>query len=262
MSFAGAALMLAGAALGLLSGVGVARLPSSLARIHAAAKPASLGLVLVVLGASVVARSLELVAIAFLVGIFQFLTAPISGHLLGRSVASLGSLDSRRSEPPEPARSPRRRRWPLVVQIAVVWVALWRDPTVPNFVAGIAIGSVVAMLIGARPSPEHFDAFGALSTYTRYLYSLVQANLRMVTQVVRLRGDDVVEAVVYCDLETRSQSVAFFDANAISFSPGTLTLEITDSPPYRMVVHALGQDAIEVTAEVSELEESAERMYG
>ena len=85
MEIVGIAMMLAGAVLGLLSGVGVARLPSTLARIHAAAKPASLGLALVALGAGVTSRSLALLAVATLIVVFQFLTAPIAGHLLGRS---------------------------------------------------------------------------------------------------------------------------------------------------------------------------------
>jgi multicomponent Na+:H+ antiporter subunit G len=260
MAWLGAAMMIAGALLGLLSGVGVARLPSTLARIHAAAKPASLGLALVALGAGVAASSIELVAIAVLVVTFQFLTAPISGHLLGRSVARLsadvlGDTEVGRADPVH------ERRWPLVLQTTLVWVILWRDLTLANVAAGVLVGVAVVALTGPRASPKRFDVRSALITLVGYTVSLVKANLRMAQQVVALRVDDLVETVVVCDLETRSQSVAFFDANAITFSPGTLTLEISEHHPYRMVVHALSQDAVEVNAEVADLEESAERMY-
>lgn len=260
MAWLGAAMMIAGALLGLLSGVGVARLPSTLARIHAAAKPASLGLALVALGAGVAASSIELVAIAVLVVAFQFLTAPISGHLLGRSVAGLGEgvLGVAGERPSVPVHE---RRWPLVLQTMFIWVVLWRDLTLANVAAGVLVGLVVMAFTGPRVSPRGFDIRSALVTFVGYTISLVKANLRMAQQVVAMRVDDLVETVVVCDLETRSQSVAFFDANAITFSPGTLTLEISEHHPYRMVVHALGQDAVEVNAEVVELEESAERMY-
>lgn len=259
MTWLGGAMMVAGALLGLLSGIGVARLPSTLGRIHAAAKPASLGLALVALGAGFASSSIELVAVAMLVVGFQFLTAPIAGHLLGRSVARLGG-EVLGEGPVEPLPV-HERRWPLVLQTTLVWVVLWRDLTLSNLAAGALLGLVVTMLTGPRLSPRGFDLRSATVTALAYTVSLVKANLRMAQQVIALRVDDLVETVVVCDLETRSQSVAFFDANAITFSPGTLTLEISEHHPYRMVVHALGQDAVEVNAEVSGLEESAERMY-
>jgi multicomponent Na+:H+ antiporter subunit G len=46
-----AALTLAGAALALVAGVGMVRFPDVFARMHAATKPATLGLLLIVLGA-------------------------------------------------------------------------------------------------------------------------------------------------------------------------------------------------------------------
>ena len=259
MTWLGGAMMISGALLGLLSGVGVARLPSTLGRIHAAAKPASLGLALVALGAGLAASSLTLTALAVLVVAFQFMTAPISGHLLGRSVARLGQeqLGKRSGE----SLVFHERRWPLVVQTSLVWVVLWRDPTLANFVAGALVGLVVVSVTGPRISPKSFDLRNAVITGLEYAVSLVRANVRMAQQVIALRVDDLVETVVVCDLETRSQSVAFFDANAITFSPGTLTLEISEDHPYRMIVHALGQDAVEVNAEVAGLEESAEKMY-
>lgn len=52
-----------------------------------------------------------------------------------------------------------------------------------------------------------------------------------------------------------------FDANATSFSAGTLTLEMSSSAPYGMPVHAMGQTEDEVRAEVANLEASASKVY-
>ena len=78
----GGFVMAIGALLIAIGGIGVARLKTTLARTHAASKPASLGMVLVTLGAGMTARSWGLVGIALVMGAFQFATAPIAGHLV------------------------------------------------------------------------------------------------------------------------------------------------------------------------------------
>lgn len=258
MPILGSAMMVFGALLGLLSGLGLARLSSTLARIHAAAKPASLGLALVASGAGVASGSPALIGVALLVVVFQFLTAPVAGHLLGRSAAGRRFPE----EDADPAPPPRhRRRWPIVLQTTVVWIVLWRDPGLGSVLAGLSIGLFVSAVTRPRVSPGRVSLAGAVKAFASYAVSLVMANLRMARQVLAFWADDPVETVVVCDLETRRESVAFFGANATSFSPGTLTLELSDGPPYRMVVHALGRHAVEVKAEVAELEKSARGMY-
>lgn len=258
MEVAGISMMFAGAILGLLSGIGVARLPSTLARIHAAAKPASLGLALVAVGAGFAAESLALLAVAVLIVVFQFLTAPIAGHLLGRS-AIPALLEPEDAEVRETSHGRRLR---FVLLAVTVWVALWRDPSVPNLLGGLIVGLLVAGIAGNRGVGGRVDLLGATRTLAGYAVGLVVANLRVARQVLTPSVNDLVETIVYCDLHTREQAVAFFDANAISFSPGTLTLELTGRAPYRMVVHALGQDAGAVSSEVAQLEAAGERMFG
>jgi multicomponent Na+:H+ antiporter subunit G len=74
---------LVGAALTLLAGVGALRFPDALARMHAATKASTLGLLLIVIGAEfeVTGGSTKL---AMAVGLV-FLTGPVAAHLVGRS---------------------------------------------------------------------------------------------------------------------------------------------------------------------------------
>ena len=82
--------LLAGAALSFLAGVGVLRLPDVFARMHAATKPATLGLVFLAIGAAFAAGSLaEWLTMALIVAL-QFLTAPAGAHLVGRVAARAG----------------------------------------------------------------------------------------------------------------------------------------------------------------------------
>ena len=83
-------LIVAGCALGLLGGVGLARLPDVFGRMHAATKPPTLGLVLVALGAILRVDQLSDVTFLALVVGLQFLTAPVGAHLVGRSAYDSG----------------------------------------------------------------------------------------------------------------------------------------------------------------------------
>lgn len=83
-------LIVTGAALGLLGGIGVFRLPDVYARMHAATKPPTLGLVLVAAGAILQVEALADVSLLVLVVMLQFLTAPVGAHLVGRAAYSSG----------------------------------------------------------------------------------------------------------------------------------------------------------------------------
>jgi multicomponent Na+:H+ antiporter subunit G len=89
-----AVLLLLGAFLALAAGVGVARFPDLLARMHAATKPQVLGLILVLLGLSLRLRSWGAVATLALVVIFQLLTSPVAAHMVGRAGYRTGKADS------------------------------------------------------------------------------------------------------------------------------------------------------------------------
>lgn len=78
-------LMIAGALLALLAAIGLHRFDNVFARMHAATKPATLGLLLIVVGASLQLADTGDSVKLFLVVVFQFITAPIGAHLVGRA---------------------------------------------------------------------------------------------------------------------------------------------------------------------------------
>ena len=86
VEIAAAVLLLAGCSLALLGALGVLRFPGLLARMHAATKPPTLGLVFVAAGVGAVAADLADAAFVVLVVGLQFLTAPVGAHLLARAV--------------------------------------------------------------------------------------------------------------------------------------------------------------------------------
>jgi multicomponent Na+:H+ antiporter subunit G len=90
---AGAVLLLIGALICLLGVIGMVRLPDVLSRSHAATKPQTLGLLLVLAGVGLrLHTGMDLATLA-LIGFFQLLTNPVAAHLVARSAYRTGQID-------------------------------------------------------------------------------------------------------------------------------------------------------------------------
>jgi len=89
------ALLLGGVALAVVAGIGLLRFPDVFSRMHAATKPATLGLLMVCLGAVLVVEDGSHRSKLVLVAVFQFLTAPVAAHMIGRAAyrSGTGALD-------------------------------------------------------------------------------------------------------------------------------------------------------------------------
>lgn len=88
MSVLADVMVVLGAVLSLIAALSLHRFDDVMLRLHAATKPATLGVVLLLGGAGL---RLGFSAGAFkivLVVVFQFLTAPIAAHLLARAITS------------------------------------------------------------------------------------------------------------------------------------------------------------------------------
>lgn len=89
----GAALVFTGAAICLLGVIGMLRLPDVLSRSHAATKPQTLGLLLVLAGVALRLRSGMDLATLALIGFFQLMTSPVASHLVARSAYRTGQIE-------------------------------------------------------------------------------------------------------------------------------------------------------------------------
>jgi multicomponent Na+:H+ antiporter subunit G len=109
----GSVMLVAGSSLSLLGAIGLHRFADVFARMHAATKPATLGVVLVLGGAAIISANLRLSATLLLVAALQFLTAPVGAHMVGRAAYRGGvelspetSVDELARHLPEIARPP------------------------------------------------------------------------------------------------------------------------------------------------------------
>ncbi len=159
--------------------------------------------------------------------------------------------------------SHRPPRFRVIAWLVVVWVALWGDMTPGNLFAGAALGSLLVTVfpLGARGVRGSFRLLPAARFSVYFLWKLVEASAVVWWEVVTPRNR-INEGVVAVPIRGVSDSLTTLVANAISLTPGTLTLEVRQSPIV-LYVHVLHLYDIEaVRLDVQRLEALAIRAFG
>ena len=103
-----AALLLLGVALSLVASAGLVRFPDLYSRMHAATKPSTLGLLLVLAGTGLQLADPGDVVELLLVAAFQLVTAPVAAHMIGRASYRAGVPGTRSAQPDELAATVER----------------------------------------------------------------------------------------------------------------------------------------------------------
>lgn len=83
--------ILAGATFTFLGALGLQRFPDVFARMHAATKSATLGMGLVLAGVGLVVPDPSVAAKLLVVAGLQFVTAPVTAHMVGRAAYRAGT---------------------------------------------------------------------------------------------------------------------------------------------------------------------------
>jgi multicomponent Na+:H+ antiporter subunit G len=90
-----------GTLLGVLSAVGILRMPDVYIRLQVASKASSLGVALLMLGVAVHFSELGVSVRALLVVVFLFLTSPVAAHVIGRAAYLTGVPLAKGTHPDE-----------------------------------------------------------------------------------------------------------------------------------------------------------------
>ncbi len=91
MTVVAAAAIILGSVLAVIAAAGLQRFSDVFARMHAATKPATLGLVVILGGAILVMSDGGDATKLILVILLQFITAPVGAHLVGRAAFRSGT---------------------------------------------------------------------------------------------------------------------------------------------------------------------------
>lgn len=134
----------------------------------------------------------------------------------------------------------------VVVWMATLWVVLWRDASPANVVSGLVAGVVVAAVfpIKRAPARDHTVRPLRLLAFLGYFaWQLVVSNVVVAREILTPR-DRVRSGIVAVPVPGCSDLVTTVVANAITLTPGTLTLEVERDPP-TLYVHVLHLDDLD-----------------
>lgn len=151
-----------------------------------------------------------------------------------------------------------------VLWLAAVWVALWGELNAANALGGLLVGGV---LVGAFPrhrSPLRWRLrpLPAVRFAAVFFRDFVEANFVVAWEVITPNNESVNEGIVAIPLTGASDGIVTIVANAISLTPGTLTLEVRRDPTV-LYVHVMHLREIEdVRRDVLQLELLALRAFG
>lgn len=147
---------------------------------------------------------------------------------------------------------------PARVAVAGAFVALWvllvGELTVGNVVAGCAVAVVVLVAFPLEPvaGRHRVHPVAVISLAVHFTWLFLVSNYRMLITVVRPTPDRLRAGIVKVTLEPTSPLVTTMVANAISLTPGSLTVAASDDGVLH--VHMVGfTSADEARVDIADL---------
>lgn len=264
--------LVAGAALAALGGFGLLRFPDVFTRMHAATKVASVGVIATTAAAAAEAGALSGVLVLLLVIALLFITAPVGMSLLARAayhdpetprVANTSELDLTQPgvEPMNPVRATGTSRL-LVVWLFLVWIALFGSLRGNVIVGGVVASGTIAYVM-RRVAPRWPSALlhpmGVLRFAGHFSVQLLTSTWDVIRLLLR-REDELRPAVVEVPLRVGSRYEIGLLMNAITFTPGTVALEVVNR---RLYVHMMSPRSPEaIVAAIDDLQRLIHEAFG
>lgn len=138
------------------------------------------------------------------------------------------------------------RRVALVAWLTLVWLLLWEGLSAANLAGGLLAG--VVLVLAFPPTGRgrvRVRPLAALRLAAHFLVKLVESNLVVAWEVVTPRNR-VNEGIIAVPLDDAPDGLIALVANAVSLTPGTLTVEVRRRPTV-LYVHVLHLRSVEAT---------------
>jgi multicomponent Na+:H+ antiporter subunit E len=138
--------------------------------------------------------------------------------------------------------------------LLLVWIGLQGSPSLGNLLAGAVVVAAVTWIAGRRPRRHVVHPIGTLKFAVVFVKMLVESTWAVAVTALRPTPERLRAGVVACPLANQTPLVATIVSDAITLTPGTLTLDVRADPTV-LYVHVLGLgDPDDVRADVEELE--------
>lgn len=127
----------------------------------------------------------------------------------------------------------------VLLWLALVYTALWGDPSVANTLAGLAIGAVImlAMPLPRVPVSGRLHPLSLLELIVVASYYALESSLQIAWFAVRPSGAPV-SGVLRVRMSIRSDLVFVLCTDVLNMIPGTMVLEL-DRTTHTVWVHVL-----------------------
>lgn len=258
------ALMVVGAALMALGALGLLRFPDALTRMQSATKAATVGVIGTMVAASVQAPGSGGTLVLVLVVLLLFLSGPLGMSLLARAAyhdpetPKFPNTRELEVELPIPESTLARRSTGtsrmLVLWLFFLWIALFGAATPGVLVGGAIVAGLLAWTF-RHIAPRWPEAFLHPVKAARFMIHFAGQMVASTIDVIRALAIPTAElspAIVEVELRVRTRNEVALLMNAISFTPGTVALELHDD---RLYVHVLSTTSPEsAVAEIARME--------
>jgi multicomponent Na+:H+ antiporter subunit E len=140
------------------------------------------------------------------------------------------------------------RRMLFVAWLTLLWLVLWRDISLANVISGVAVALVVTTVypLGpARQGQHTLRPHWALVFHVYFIWKMLVSNLVVAREIITPR-DRIRSGIVAIPVTGYSDLVITIVANAITLTPGTLSLEVRRDPPtlYVHVMHLYDTETV------------------
>jgi multicomponent Na+:H+ antiporter subunit E len=153
------------------------------------------------------------------------------------------------------------RRWPWLVLLTAAWVLLQGEATAGNLLGGLAASILVLALapLSIERRRHRIHVLGLVRYLGFVAWSLVTSSIDVVRTSLVPTPPRLRSGIVRCELPGASPLVTTLVANAITLTPGTLTLAADASTdPAVLHVHVLGLGDVEdFRAQIADLHRRA-----
>jgi multicomponent Na+:H+ antiporter subunit E len=156
-------------------------------------------------------------------------------------------------------------RWVAIAAwLTAVWAALWGEFSPANLISGAVVATLVLVVFPLRRDERHgtFRPIPALAYVGYFLGQLVVTNIQVAWEIVTPRNRDNEGIIAVPVVPSASQTVLAMLVNSVGLTPGTMVIDLTESPRV-LYVHFLHLDDVdEARASVMRFQELTVRAFG
>lgn len=128
----------------------------------------------------------------------------------------------------------RQLLWNLF--LAVIWMSLWGNLSIPIFAWGFLLGFVVIYLSRSNKEAIRYTRKSVLwiRFVTFFIWEFLLSALRIIHEILTYKSH-MCPGVLAVPLDIKTETGILFYANVISLTPGTLSLDVSEDGKYLYV---------------------------